>query len=451
MKATEGSPYALDAEQAIVAALFGDRAVEMFDRLVLVVNADDFYFQAHASVFGAFAKMTDEGMQPDPATLSSRIKSSFKVDDDTRKVLVEAASYPYVPDNIETYGRLVAEKATARRVASGLTEIAKRAGLVGGGMSASDLLAEVEAIAQDEMREPENNQILQPIEVALGNTLDWMQRKADGLIAGTELGIRALDEFLGGVEETDLMVIAARPSMGKTALALCIARHIGLSEGAPLVPIFSLEMGENQLMLRFLANFATVSHDRLRRGALTEEDYDRLGVAIGQFRETNIRVDCGGELKPSVLRSKLRMLVRREKKRLGAILVDYIQLMDPDRQSQNKATEVGDISKMLKRIAKEFKAPVIALSQLNRGVEQRPNKRPTMADLRESGAIEQDADIIAMLYRDEYYNPDSDQRGIAEIIITKNRNGNVGTVPASFVGEYQRFTDASFYMNHGNN
>lgn len=444
MKVTEGIPFALEAEQAIVAALFGERSLEMFDRLVLLVKAEEFYFQAHASVFQAFAKLVEEGSKPDPATLSSRIKSSFKVDDDTRKVLSDAASYPYVADNIEAYGRLVAEKATGRRVSAELSAVIKRTGLVGGELSAADLLREVDVIAQKEIRETGGNQILQTVNVAVTNTLDWMQRKCDGEITGINLGIQAVDEFLGGLEETDLVVVGGRPSMGKTAFALSVAKHIADEEDKPLVPIFSMEMGERQLVFRFLSNYGSINHDHLRRATLTDEEYDRLSMSIGRFNATNIRLDCDAVLSPAVLKAKLRLLVSREKKRLGGIVVDYLQLMEPDRQSQNKATEISEISRSLKLIAKEFKAPVFALSQLNRSVENRPNKRPTMADLRESGGIEQDADTIILLYRDEYYNPDSEQKGITELIIPKNRNGSVGTVPAAFSGEYQRFSDAPF-------
>lgn len=450
MKGTEGTPYALEAEQAIVAALFGDRAVEMFDRLILVVKADEFYFQAHASVFQAFGKLVEEGSKPDPASLSSRIKSSFKVDDETRKVLVEAASYPYVPDNIETYGRLVAEKATGRRVAASLTAVAKKAGLVGGELSAADLLREVDSIAQNEMREAVENQLLQTVDVPLAKTLDWLERRGAGETTGLATGIKSLDEFLGGVSPTDMVVVAGRPSMGKTAMGLTLAVNAAQAETKPVVAIFSLEMDTEQLMLRNLSNLGSIDHTRLRRAALSDEDYDRLASAIGRLTEMNLRIDCDPYLSPAILRAKLRLLTSRIQQPLGMILVDYLQLMQPDRQLQNKATEVAEISRSLKLIAKEFKAPVFALSQLNRGVENRPNKRPTMADLRESGGIEQDADTIIMLYRDEYYNPDTDQKGITELIVPKNRNGSTGTVPAAFLGEYQRFADAPFSGYGGN-
>lgn len=445
MKGTEGTPYALEAEQAVVSALFGAKARDLFDRLVLVVKEEDFFIRAHAIVFKAFAQMVEEGATPDQATLVSRIKSSFTIDKETSSVLAEAYTYPYSPENIESYGRLIADKAVARRLASRLSEIQGKTGLVGGELSADDLLRELDAVAQGELRGAQQNEILQDLNVALTNTITWMERRNDGEISGIEIGIKSVDEFLGGLEETDLMIVAGRPSMGKTALALSIARNLADAEDKPLVPIFSLEMGERQLMFRFLANYGSINHDHLRRAQLSDDEFVALSAAIGRFSQTNIRIDCGAELSPAIMKAKLRLLMNQNRsRRLGGIFVDYLQLMQPDRLLQNKATEVAEISRAMKLIAKEFKAPVFALSQLNRDVEKRPNKRPVMADLRESGGIEQDADVIAMLYRDEYYNPDTDQKGITEIIIPKNRNGQVGTVPAAFFGEYQRFTDAQF-------
>lgn len=442
---TAGTAYALDAEQAIIAALFGESAPEFFDRLTLVVKAEEFYFKAHGQVFEAYSRLVEEGVTPDPATLSSRIKSSFTVDDETRRVLAEAASYPYVPENIEAYGRLVADKATARRVASGLAGVIKKAGLVGGEITASELLREVEAVAQAEERDAVENQILRPIDVPLAKTLDWLDRRGKGELTGLLTGLRDLDEHLNGIDDNDLVIVAGRPSMGKSVLAMNIALHVAERDDAPLVPFFSLEMGDEQLMLRCFSHLGSIDHDKLRRAALTDDDYDLLGGALGRMSGMSLRIDCDPMLSPSILRAKLRLLLRHNKgKRIGAILVDYLQLMEPDRQLNNKATEVAEISRALKRVAKEFGAPVFALSQLNRGVEQRPNKRPVMSDLRESGGIEQDADTIMMLYRDEYYNPDSDQKGVAEIILPKVRNGKTGTVPAAFLGEYQRFANLAF-------
>lgn len=448
-RGAEGTPFALEAEQAIVSALFSEQAEEAFNRLVLVVRADDFYIAAHAAVFRAFAALVEAGVRPDSATVSARVKSTVTMDDGVKTVLADAASFPFVLANIEQYGQLVAEKAMGRRIASGLQEVAKKAGLVGGELSATDLLREVDALAQSEYRETRGNQILEAPDAALQATLQWLEDKNNGKVVGISTGIGALDDFLGGgIMAPDLVVVAGRPSMGKTAMALTVALNAGLPrgvdeppEGFPLVAVFSMEMGTEQITLRNLSNLGSIDHDRLRKAAMTDEDYSRLSFAVSRYAASNIRIDCDPYVSPAIMRAKLRLLKNRTQKPIAAIVVDYMQLMQPDRMMQNKATEVGEISRSLKLLAKEFEAPVIALSQLNRKVEERPNKRPTMADLRESGGIEQDADTIIMLYRDEYYNPDTDMKGITELIIPKNRNGKTGTVPAAFIGEYQRFAD----------
>lgn len=441
----EGVLFSLEAEQAIVAALFSERGSEAFDRLVLTLKPDDFFVAAHAAVFAAFTALVDEGIPPEPATIASRVKSSVKVDDAIKRTLAEAGSYPFAIENVEQYARLVAEKSAARRVAAGLTEIAKKAGKVGGEITTVDLLREVDALAQNEFRETRGNQILEMPDEALRKTLEWLDRKNSGEMVGLGTGIKALDEFLGGVMATDMVVIGGRPSMGKTCLALNIATHVGLStaEGQepPLLAVFSMEMNTEQITLRNLSNIGSIDHDHLRSGLLTDEDYTRLSVAISKYSASNIRIDCDPYVSPAIMRAKLRILQSRAKRPISMILVDYLQLMQPDRQMQMKATEISEISRSLKLIAKEFNAPVFVLSQLNRNVENRPNKRPTMADLRESGGIEQDADTIVLMYRDEYYNPDTEMKGVTELIVAKNRNGETGTIPCGFEGRYQRFAD----------
>src|SRR5205809_2574684 len=247
-----------------------------------------------------------------------------------------------------------------------------------------------------------------------------------------------LDEMTTGLQDGDLIIVAGRPSMGKSSLALNMAEHIGLELKLPVL-FFSMEMGAAQLALRLLGSVGKVDAQKLRTGRLDPGDWDRLGTALGKLNEAPILIDETASLNPLELRARARRKAR-EYGGLGLIIVDYIQLMQgTDAGSENRATEVGEISRGLKSMAKELKVPVMALSQLNRSLEQRPNKRPVMSDLRESGAIEQDADVILFIYRDEVYNPETADKGVAEIIIGKQRNGPIGFVRLAFLGEYTRF------------
>ena len=255
-----------------------------------------------------------------------------------------------------------------------------------------------------------------------------------------------LDRMTSGLQPGDLVVLAARPSMGKTAFAINIAEHVALNEGLP-VAVFSMEMGASQLAVRIVGSIGRVDQGHLRTGKLTDEEWPRLTEAIERLRTVSLHIDETPGLTPSELRANARRLARQCGK-LGLIVVDYLQLMSGSGGSDgdNRATELGEISRGLKMLAKELQCPVIALSQLNRGLEQRPNKRPVMSDLRESGAIEQDADLILFIYRDEVYNPESQDRGTAEIIVGKQRNGPIGTVKLTFLGQHTRFEN---YANPG--
>jgi len=261
-------------------------------------------------------------------------------------------------------------------------------------------------------------------------------------VTGKSTGYTDLDEMTTGLQDGDLIIVAGRPSMGKTSLALNIAEHIGLELRLPVL-VFSMEMGGTQLATRLLGSVGRVDAQKLRTGRLDPGDWDRLGVALGKLNEAPILIDETAALNPMELRARARRK-KREYGALGLIVVDYIQLMQGvDSGSENRATEVGEISRGLKQMAKELSCPVIALSQLNRSLEQRPNKRPVMSDLRESGAIEQDADMIFFIYRDEVYNEESPDKGIAEIIIGKQRNGPIGTVKLTFIGKNTRFENYS--------
>ena len=265
-------------------------------------------------------------------------------------------------------------------------------------------------------------------------------------ITGVPTGYQKLDQMTSGLQGGDLIIIAGRPSMGKTALALNIAEHVAVDNGLP-VAIFSMEMSATQLAMRMLGSIARVDQHKMRTGRLNDKEWGDLSEAMGKLHETPIFIDEGGALTALEVRARARRL-KRQYSKLGLIVIDYIQLMAATGQGENRATEISEISRSLKGMAKELDVPVIALSQLNRALEQRPNKRPQMADLRESGAIEQDADLILAIYRDEVYNPESPEKGKAEVNILKPRNGPIGAVILTFLGQYTRFenyTDAGNY------
>ena len=281
----------------------------------------------------------------------------------------------------------------------------------------------------------------QAITPLLGEVVDRIEqlynRENPSDITGLATGFHDLDRITSGLQPGDMIVVAGRPSMGKTAFALNIAEHVGMELRQP-VAIFSLEMSGPQLAMRFLSSAGRLDQTRIRNGQLSDEDWEKMSVALGKLHEAPIHIDETGAINASDLRARARRL-HRQFGRLGLIVVDYLQLMTSIKDNENRATEISEISRSIKALAKELQVPVIALSQLSRKVEERNDKRPLMSDPRESGAIEQDADIILMMYREEYYKPDTTEKGVAEVIIGKHRNGPTGTVTLTFLGEYTRF------------
>jgi replicative DNA helicase len=265
-------------------------------------------------------------------------------------------------------------------------------------------------------------------------------------VTGVPTGFADLDRMTSGLQPGDLVIIAGRPSMGKTSLALNIGEHVALNTKMP-VAIFSMEMGASQLALRMIGSVGRLDQHKLRTGRLAAEDWDKLSAALGRLSEAPILIDETPALNAIEVRSRARRLTKTYGK-LGLVIVDYLQLMQASTQGENRATEISEISRAMKSLAKELKVPVVALSQLNRSLEQRPNKRPVMSDLRESGAIEQDADVILFIYRDEVYNPETQDKGVAEIIIGKQRNGPIGKVDLAFLGEYTRFENLASSERH---
>ena len=339
------------------------------------------------------------------------------------------------------YAELVRERSVQRRLAQVATEIAESA-LALAGKEVGQLLDEAESkifqIAESGTRKDQGLLGIKPVLARVFEKLDHLHSQANPSdVTGVPTGYLKLDEMTSGLQGGDLIIIAGRPSMGKTALALNIAEHVAVGNGLP-VAIFSMEMSSSQLATRMLGSIARVDQHKMRTGRISDKEWSDLTEAMAKLHDTPIYIDESGALTALEVRARARRL-KREFSKLGLVVIDYLQLMAASSQGENRATEISEISRSLKAMAKELDAPVIALSQLNRALEQRPNKRPQMADLRESGAIEQDADLILAIYRDEVYNPESPEKGTAEVNILKQRNGPIGTVRLTFLGQYTRF------------
>ncbi|MGH8772748.1 MAG: replicative DNA helicase, partial [Burkholderiales bacterium] len=343
--------------------------------------------------------------------------------------------------NIRRYAEIVRERSIMRKLAEVGAEIAESS-YNPMGRSPAQLLDAAEArvfeIAEAGARGKQVFVTTQQLLTQVVERIDLLyNRENPSDITGVPTGFSDLDQMTSGLQPGDLIIIAARPGSGKTALALNIAEHVALEAEKP-VAVFSMEMTSNQLGMRMLGSVGRLDQHKVRTGRLDDEDWQRLTHALGKLDKAQIYVDESGALNPLELRARARRL-HRQCNGLGLIVIDYLQLMSGTGTVENRATELSQISRSLKALAKELSLPVVALSQLNRNLDQRPNKRPVMSDLRESGAIEQDADLILFIYRDEAYNPDSPDKGIAEIIIGKQRNGPIGTVKLTFLGEFTRF------------
>jgi replicative DNA helicase len=343
--------------------------------------------------------------------------------------------------NIRRYAEIVRDRSVLRRLVTVADEVATQA-LNPQGKEVKQLLDEAEskifAIAEEGARGAQGFQAIQPLLTQVVERIDELyNRDNQNDITGVPTGFVDLDRMTSGLQPGDLVIVAGRPSMGKTAFSLNIGENVAIDSGLP-VAVFSMEMGGAQLAMRMLGSVGRLDQSRLRIGKLNDEDWPRLTHAIQKMNDAQLYIDETPALNPIELRARARRLSRQCGK-LGLIIIDYLQLMSGSSAGENRATEISEISRNLKGLAKELGCPVIALSQLNRSLEQRPNKRPVMSDLRESGAIEQDADVILFIYRDQVYNPDSPDKGTAEIIIGKQRNGPIGTVRLTFLGEYTKF------------
>ncbi|MEP7316780.1 MAG: replicative DNA helicase, partial [Sphingomicrobium sp.] len=343
--------------------------------------------------------------------------------------------------NIRHYAQIVRERSILRQLAATAGEIADSA-FNPMGRNAKTVLDEAEAkvlhIAEQGSRGAQNFQSLAELLPRVVDRIEELfNRDNPSDVTGVATGFTDLDRMTSGLQAGDLVIVAGRPSMGKTALAVNIGEHVALNLKLP-VAVFSMEMGASQLALRLIGSVGKLDQLALRTGRLKGDDWERLSAALGRLNEAPILIDETPALNAIEVRSRARRL-HKQYGQLGLVIVDYIQLMQANSSGENRATEISEISRAMKSLAKELKVPVMALSQLNRSLEQRPNKRPVMSDLRESGAIEQDADVILFIYRDEVYNPETQDKGTAEIIIGKQRNGPIGTVRLTFMGEHTRF------------
>ncbi len=431
-------PQSVEAEQAVLGGLM--LAPEAFDRVADMLVDNDFYRRDHQLIFRAIRELAERNRPFDAVTLGEWFESQGASEQVAGGAyLIELVSTTPSAANIRAYAEIVRDKAVMRQLIDVGTEIVND-GFQPEGRDSSEILSKAEqqvfAIAEAGAR---GRTDFTAINKAMAEAFDVLQTRfanGDG-ITGLPTGYEAFDQMTSGLQPTDLLILAARPAMGKTTLALNIAEYAAL-KSKKAVAVFSMEMSASQLALRLISSNGRINATRLRTGQLEDEDWSRVTAAIRMLKESKIFIDDTPGLSPDVLRAKSRRLKREHD--LGLIVIDYLQLMQVPGNSENRATEISEISRSLKGLAKELNVPVIALSQLNRSLESRTDKRPVMADLRESGAIEQDADMIIFIYRDEYYNKEnSPDKGLAEVIIGKHRSGPTGSFKLRFFGEYTRF------------
>ena len=433
-------PHSIEAESSVLGGLLLDNTA--WDRMGDLLTDNDFYRHEHKLIFAAISTLINSSKPADVITVYEQLQNQGKAEGmGGLGYLNSLAQYVPSASNIRRYAEIVRERSILRKLVTASDEIATNA-FSPQGRPVERILDEAEQkifnIGEEGSRMKQGFQSMETLVVDL---MDRVQEMADNPndITGVPTGFYDLDRMTSGLQAGDLVVLAARPSMGKTAFAINIAEHVALNEGLP-VAVFSMEMGAAQLAVRVVGSIGRIDQGHLRTGKLTDEEWPRLTDAIERLRTVSLHIDETAGLTSSELRANARRLARKCGK-LGLIVVDYLQLMTGSSggDGENRATELGEISRGLKMLAKELQCPVIALSQLNRGVEQRTDKRPMMSDLRESGAIEQDADIIMFIYRDDYYNKDSKDPGVAEIIIGKQRNGPTGAVRLTFLKPLTRF------------
>ena len=436
---------AREAEKAVLGGLMLE--THRFDTVIQVIKENDFDGKDHQIIFQSMSELIEENKPLDPLTVSEKLDNKNSLNKIGGKdYLIELATSTPSAANLEAYAEIIRQRSITRKLMKANTDISE---LISNpqGQDGTSLLDRAESMIfalNDDTNK--NDQSLRSAKDLTKSTMDKLHElsnKSDGLI-GSSTGFKDLDSKLQGVQNGDLIVVAGRPSMGKTSFAMNIAENILLDENATgSVLIFSLEMPGESLTTRLLSGMTKLNQQNVRSGMLKDDELRILLKKSEELKNLPLWIDDSSILSPMELRAKARRLARTEKDGLSLIVVDYLQLMQLPLSTENRVNQISEISRSLKSLAKELNVPVIALSQLNRAVEQRPNKRPIMADLRDSGAIEQDADVILFIYRDEVYNEDSEQGNKAEIIIGKQRNGPIGTVNLTFLKEFTRFENFS--------
>ena len=430
-------PQSIEAERSVIGALL--ISSDSWDGVAEVVAASDFYRPEHRAIFRQIALLVDRGEPVDVVTVSDRLLATGELDAaGGHTYLAELAEQTPTASNVRAYGKAVRERSVLRQLINAAQDIAS-AGFNPEGRSSEELVDEAERLIMQISESGQKAGGPQGMEGLLKGAIDRIEElyNTGGDITGLTTGFIDLDRMTSGLQPSDLVIVAGRPSMGKTSFAMNLVENAALASDRPLM-VFSMEMPAEQLVIRMLSSLGRIDQSRVRTGKLEQDDWPKLASATEKLKGTQVFIDDTPALTPTELRSRVRKLVR-EQGDLGMIMVDYLQLMRVAGSGEGRTAEISEISRSLKAIAKEFKVPVVALSQLNRSLEQRPNKRPVNSDLRESGAIEQDADVIMFIYRDEVYNEDSPDKGVAEIIIGKQRNGPIGSCRLSFQGQFTRF------------
>ncbi len=430
-------PHSLEAEQAVIGGIL--ISADAWDLVAELIESNDFYRPSHRQIYREIKFLAEENGPIDVITLSDRL--------DAQGLLETVGGLPYLSElvektpsvsNIRAYATVIRERSILRGLIEAAQDIAE-SGFNPEGRSSSELVDEAQRkIMRISDVEGDSGGLID-INPLLKSAIDRIEELFDSEsdITGISTGFKDLDRMTSGLQRSDLIIVAGRPSMGKTAFAMNLVEHAALHQKKPVL-VFSLEMSSESLIMRMLASLGRIDQAKVRSGNLEKDDWPKLSSAASKLQDIPLYIDDSPALTPTEIRTRARR-VARETGDLGLVMVDYMQLMQVAGASEGRVAEISEISRNLKAIAKEFNCPMVALSQLNRALEQRPNKRPQNADLRESGAIEQDADVIFFIYRDEVYNEESPDKGVAEIIIGKQRNGPIGTCKLAFLGEHTRF------------
>ncbi len=436
-------PHSAEAEQSIIGGLMLDN--QAWDKVNTKLCEADFYRTEHRILFRCIAALSKKDKPFDVVTLLDALKTHDELDDAGGEAyLFELANNTPSVANVSAYADIVREKSVQRQLIAVATEIADSAyNPVGRPVAELLDVAESKVFAIGEQTGGDGGpESVKSVLVRTVEKIDALYHSGDA-ITGVPTGLSDLDEMTSGLQPSDLVIVAGRPSMGKTTLVMNMAENVAIKEGRPVL-VFSMEMPSDSLAMRMMSSLGRIDQHRIRSGKLDDDDWPRVTSAVHMLSEAPMFIDDTPALSPGEMRARARRLAK-EHGALGLIVVDYLQLMKvPGFGADNRTAEISEISRSLKSLAKELQVPLIALSQLNRSLEQRADKRPVMSDLRESGAIEQDADLICFIYRDEVYNEDSPDKGTAEIIIAKQRNGPIGKVRVAFLGKYTRFEDLAF-------